>query len=401
MHAGDHTTIWPVSAMEPLLPRREEAGLVELACRILFESGRLSGSVHARVVREKVAGLIRAMNCYYSNLIEGHKTLPRDMERALRREFASDPVVRDHQLLALAHMDIEQRLDEWIAAPGVEVYHPDFICGLHRAFYEKLPASMKEAQTISGKRHVIIPGAYRDYMVDVGRHTPPPPASLSAFMARFCRFYGTLEVTPDQRLVAIAAAHHRLAWIHPFGDGNGRVARLYSQALLKKHGLDGGGWWALSRGLAREQSTYYARLADADQPRRNDVDGRGPLSAEGLGSFCRFFLESMLDQIRYMSGILALPGLRSRIERTFMMDDLGIQRYREEIMKVVRVLADEGEIQRHRVREITGKRATVSAEVIKEALAHGVMESPSSKGVLRIAFPEKVLAGYFPRLFGG
>jgi hypothetical protein len=236
-------------------------------------------------------------------------------------------------------------------------------------------------------------------MVDVGHHTPPPPSSLVRFMTRFHQFYRDPAIPVSQRLIAIAAAHHRLAWIHPFGDGNGRVIRLHAQALLKVHGVDGGGLWTLSRGLARQRPRYYAALAEADRPRQGDLDGRGALSEAGLVSFCRFFLETMLDQIRFMNGLLALPTLRTRIERYFQVEELAVDRYREEVMKVVRVLVDEGEMPRHRVRDITGKGATVSAEIIKIALAEGYIETPSDKGVLRIAFPTNILPGYFPQLF--
>lgn len=389
----------PVSAMEPMLPGHDLDALLALSVQVFQESGRLTGLVHAPLVREKIGDLVRSMNCYYSNLIEGHKTLPRDIEQAMHQRFSSNKAKKDNQLLSLAHIEVERRMDDWLKEEGVDVYHPDFICRLHREFYQRLPASMQEAQTKSGKVYAIAPGQFRDFMVDVGRHTPPPPSSLGPFMARFHQFYGDPVLPASQRLIAIAAAHHRLAWIHPFGDGNGRVVRLHSQALLKVCGVDGGGLWTLSRGLARQRPRYYSTLAGADQPRQGDLDGRGALSEKGLVSFCRFFLETMLDQIRFMSGLLELPTLRTRIERYFQFEDLAFDRYREEIMRVVRVLADEGEIPRHRVRDITGKGATVSAEIIKRTLAEGYIETPSDKGVLRIAFPTKVLPGYFPQLF--
>jgi Fic family protein len=389
----------PVSAMDPLLPSHELGTLMDLSVQVFQESGRLSGLVHEPLVRDKISDLVRSMNCYYSNLIEGHKTLPRDIEQAMQQHFSSDTVKKDNQLLGLAHIDVERRMGEWIKEPGTDVYRPEFICRLHREFYQRLPASLQEARTKGGKMFAIAPGQFRDFMVDVGGHTPPPPEALDRFMARFHAFYGGPEIAANQRVIAIAAAHHRLAWIHPFGDGNGRVARLHSQALMNVHELDSGGLWTISRGLARQRSRYYAQLAGADKPRQGDLDGRGNLSDKGLASFCRFFLETMLDQTRFMSGLLELPTLRTRIERYFQFEDVAVGRYRQEVMKVVRVLADEGEIPRYRVREITGKGATVSAEIIKLALAEGYIETPSDKGVLRIAFPTKVLPGYFPQLF--
>jgi len=200
-------------------------------------------------------------------------------------------------------------------------------------------------------------------------------------------------------LVAIAAAHHRLAWIHPFGDGNGRVIRLQSQAQLIRHGVASHGLWTLSRGLARWRQRYYAGLAAADQGRRDDLDGRGNLSDAALADFCVFFLETMLDQIQFMSGLLGLSALRTRVERYFQFEALHLDRYRQEVMRVVRTLVDEGEIPRARVQEITGKAATVSVEIIKLGLAQGYFETPSPKGPLRVAFPSKIHEFYFPQLF--
>ena len=199
--------------------------------------------------------------------------------------------------------------------------------------------------------------------------------------------------------MVIAAAHHRLAWIHPFGDGNGRVIRLHSQAQLIRHGIAGHGLWTLSRGLARWRARYYANLEAADRGRRNDLDGRGNLSDAALADFCVFFLETILDQIQFMSGLLGLPALRTRVERYFQFQALHLERYRQELMRVARALVDEGEMPRARVQELTGKAATVSAEIIKLGLAEGYFETPSPKGPLQAAFPAKVHEFYFPQLF--
>jgi Fic family protein len=385
--------------MEPLLPKERSARLSELTCEILKASGRLTGQVHSPCVLERVAGLVREMNCYYSNLIEGHKTTPRDIERAMKRDFANDETQRNNQHLSLAHIAVEQLMVERLADACVDVCAPDFACWLHREFYSRLPEPLHWSKTTTGRSYRIHPGRLRDFMVDVGRHTPPHFDALPDFLARFHAGYGSKAILETERLVAIASAHHRLAWIHPFGDGNGRVVRLHSHALLVRHGLDGRGLWTLSRGLARLRQHYYAALAAADQGRRNDLDGRGNLSGTSLADFCVFFLETMLDQIQFMSGLLDLPTLRTRVERYFQFEAIHLPRYQEELMRVVRTLMDEGEIPRARVREITGKGATVSVEIIKLGLEEGLIETPSPKGPLRPAFPEKVHEFYFPQLY--
>jgi Fic family protein len=385
--------------MEPLLPGERRPRLSELTCEILKSSGRLTGQVHSPHVLKRVADLVREMNCYYSNLIEGHKTVPGDIERAMKHDFSHDTAQRDNQQLSLAHIAVEKLMTERLAGEGMDVYAPDFVCWLHREFYIRLPESLHWARTKGGQAYRVEPGRLRPFMVEVGRHTPPDFAKLPQFMDRFHAFYGDQRILETDRLIVIAAAHHRLAWIHPFGDGNGRVVRLHSHSLLTRHGLGGHGLWTLSRGLARHRQRYYAALQAADQGRRNDLDGRGNLSDAGLAEFCVFFLETILDQIQFMSGLLDLPALRTRVQRYFQFEALHLQRYREEIMRVVRTLVDEGEIPRARVQEITGKAATVSAEIIRQGLDEGYFETSSPKGPLQPGFPAKLHEFYFPQMF--
>jgi len=388
-----------VESMEPLLPSTGRQELADLSQRITLAVGKLSGSVHSPIVRDAISGLVREMNCYYSNLIEGHKTLPKDIESALLKDFSTDQQQKDNQLLATAHIQTETRMLERIREGSVDVYSPEFLCWIHEDFYRRLPESLHIAKTKSGREYRILPGKLRDFMVDVGTHTPPHFDALPAFLDRFQKVYSSKNIFATDQLVAIAAAHHRLAWIHPFGDGNGRVARLHSHALLQFHGLDGGGLWTLSRGLARARHIYYEQLQAADRTRDSDIDGRGNLTERGLFRFCFFFLETVLDQITFMDGLLNLTDLRTRIERYFTYSALHLTKYREELMRIVKALIVDGEFPRERVIELTGKGSTTCAAIIKLGLREGCFTSPSEKGKLQVAFPANILPFYFPNLF--
>lgn len=326
-------------------------------------------------------------------------TEPLAIERALRADYSDDPVKRDNQKLSQAHIDVEALMVERLQEPGVDIYDPEFILWLHREFYERLPESMHTAKTRSGESYRIVPGRCREYMVSVGRHTPPHFENLPAFLVRFCEFYGGREIYETDRLIAISAAHHRLGWIHPFGDGNGRMMRLYTHAMLIRHDLDSGGLWSLSRGLARFRDNYYITLERSDQSRQGDRDGRGNLTDCGLADFCEFFLKTMIDQVDFMSGRLDLPSLRTRIERFFQFEMTHLGKDAGFLMRVVQALADEGEFSRARVQAITGRKETFCRRIIKLGLEEGLIESPGPKSILRIAFPAKVLNGYFPKLF--
>ena len=157
---------------------------------------------------------------------------------------------------------------------------------------------------VSKKRARVIGGELRKRDVQVGRLVAISPGAIPRFLTEFERSYAAHGKA--EAILATAAAHHRLLWIHPFLDGNGRVSRLMSHAMLLDL-LDTGGLWSVSRGLARSASAYKAHLANCDLPRRNDLDGRGNLSEEALTGFTRYFLETLLDQVGFVRESPAQP----------------------------------------------------------------------------------------------
>jgi len=396
-----HSIYRRTSSMEPLIPESGRAALARLSAEIFEKAGELKATFPSPQVRSQVAGLVRQMNSYYSNLIEGHKTLPRDIERALQADFSSQEDDRRNQLLSVAHIRAEDAMRARLnQEPELSAYEPDFIRWIHGEFYSHLPGSEWRTTSHDGTQHPLTPGEWRDHNVDVGRHTPPDHPALPGFMDRFFAFYTSTVIPATDQLIALAAAHHRLVWIHPFGDGNGRVARLQSQAVLIRLGLDGEGMWTLSRGLARTKREYFEQLQAADQDRRNDYDGRGNLSDRALAEFCHYFLSQLLDQLEFMVELIAPVRLVKRIENylRFVRADLDPRR-REHLARLLKALCLEGEVTRGEVAPITGLQSTASRDVIREALRDGLITSPSPKGPLRIAFPNKVAEYYFPNLF--
>ncbi|WP_454865508.1 Fic family protein [Pseudomonas hormoni] len=142
----------------------------------------------------------------------------------------------------------------------------------------------------------MMPGKLRDEAqknVFVGDHAAPGWESVGAMIARMKEVYGRPRILGANRRAV--AFHHRLAFTHPFKDGNGRLIRMMTHLQLVKIGL-GSPLWSISRGLARRRDDYYAKLRAADQPRRGDLDGRGQLTQAGLINFVRFMLEVCKEQ---------------------------------------------------------------------------------------------------------
>src|ERR1039457_4034692 len=288
-----------VSLMEPLLMgegSRHRGALTDLALELAQKSTGFRRSLPESLLAS-LADLVRAMNCYYSNLIEGHDTHPVDIERALKNDFSKDARKRDMQLKAKAHIAVQEWLDHGGLKPGLAV-KAEGICEIHRRFCELLPEPLLWIEEPATKERVrVVPGAVRTCGVQAGTHIAIRAGTLPRFLERFAQVYRSVGKT--ESIVSTAAAHHRLLWIHPFMDGNGRVVRLMSHAMMLDR-LDSGAVWSVARGLARKVQEYKRLHSNCDAPRRNDPDGRGALSEEALAESTQFFLAVCIDQVNFM-----------------------------------------------------------------------------------------------------
>ena len=267
------------SSLRPYLPSgRRMGGLKDMAQAVTARSAALEG----RVAPETAAALghhLRLINSYYSNLIEGHKTTIPDIERALRRDFHEDPEKQYAQELCAAHVETEKTVMEAVLsekAPNISDF--GFLSELHAAFYGSLPENHRFTHSGEGFTDIPVhPGRMRDVNVSVdGRFVHgPDPSQLPALMSRFADVYAPERHHGDERLIAMAASHHRLTWLHPFRDGNGRVARLFSGLYLARAGINCANLWSLSRGLSRRKDRYMFELWVTDSPEEAPSDTSG------------------------------------------------------------------------------------------------------------------------------
>jgi Fic family protein len=345
-------------------------------------------------VLASLGGLVRSMNCYYSNLIEGHDTHPIDIERALNGEYSQDAKKRDLQLEARAHIAVQQ----WIDDGGLKgrAVTADAIREIHRRFCEHLPDDLLWALDPATKEKIrVIPGELRLRDVAVGNHIPLSPGAVPRFLRRIEEVYNLLGKT--ETILATAAAHHRLAWIHPFLDGNGRVARLMSHATLLES-LDTGAVWSVARGLARNVAAYKGHLAACDQTRRNDLDGRGHLSEENLAEFTRFFLITCLDQVDFMEGLMQPTRLRARI-LLWIEEEIRLDRLPPKSGAILEAVLYRGELPRGDAAAAVGTGERQARRVVSALIERGVLLSESTRAPLRLAFPATLAARWMPGLF--
>jgi Fic family protein len=387
----------PLSAMEPLLVgggSRHRGALTDLAFDLTQKAAGFRRSLPLSLLAS-LATLVRAMNCYYSNLIEGHDTHPVDIERALKNDYSKDAHKRDLQLEAKAHISVQKWIDEGGLLGGRAV-RVEGICEVHRRFCELLPEDLLWVEDpVTKERHRVVPGELRKRDVQVGRLVAISPGALPRFLERFEQIYGNLGKT--ESIIATAAAHHRLLWIHPFLDGNGRVARLLSHAVLLET-LDSGAVWSVARGLARNVKEYKELLANSDLPRRNDLDGRGALSEEALAEFTRFFLTICIDQVTFMEGLVQPDHLRARI-LLWTEEEIRLGKLPPKSGSILEAVLYRGELPRGDADTVVGTGSRQARRIVSALVERGVLESESPRAPLRLTFPAALAQRWMPGLF--
>ncbi|MEI8031454.1 MAG: Fic family protein [Comamonadaceae bacterium] len=379
---------------EPLLPSEaRQATLLTQAHDLAQAATALSGLPVASEIR----GLLRAMNSYYTNRIEGQHTRPYELEQALRKDFSHDTKLAARQRLALAHIDAEVDLESrYLGQVGaISLYTKDAIQDIHRSLFARLPQT--DRQTDQGV--AIEPGQFRTQDVSVGQHVAPTVASLPAFIERWGNFYGGVR-RGEAALLAMAASHQRLGWIHPFVDGNGRVMRLHTHAMLTALGYTGGLWSPL-RGFARSVDRYYALLAAADEPRRGDLDGRGNLSEQALIDWIGYVLEVCLDQVQFMKSMLNLATMENRMAACLIFEQETLKSgVRLEALRPLHYLFLSGsEIDRGEFKRMTGLGERTAVNLLTALVRRGLLRSDSPQGQVRFGLPLHALRFYFPALW--
>lgn len=365
---------------------------------LLSSASKLAGSLHP-LTAKSVSVLLELMNSYYSNMIEGNPTKPYEIERALSDKYDKEVRKREWQIETRAHVEVQREFENKVRNnPDIEICTKEFICDIHRRLYELIPEASRWIDNEKGKKIEVIPGKLRTHEVKVAEHVAPRANSLNDFLDRFHEAYEPARLSSIEKIIAAAASHHRLAWIHPFQDGNGRVARLFTHLYLIRANIDGNGLWTLSRGLARRRQEYYTALANADTGRLSNYDGRGNLSLQGLNQFTTFLLDIAIDQVHYMSELLAIDTIHARLREYAQL--LALQKEVDETAEhLLLEVYLRGELPRGEVKRITGLPER-SARRVSDALnRRNLIVSESKHRPWRLNFPTEAAKYIFPSLY--
>lgn len=379
---------------EPLLPSQAH---IEPLLTKAHDLSRLATLLAGTRAPPELHRLLRSMNSYYTNRIEGQHTQPHEIDQALRKDFSLDASLAAKQRLAVAHIEAEEALElRYQGMQGARaLYTVVAVQDLHQELFGRLPPS----DLLTSENEPVMPGQLRLREVKVGQHVAPTHNSVPQFLTRWASFYGNVR-RGEAALVALAAAHQRLGWIHAFIDGNGRVMRLHTHTLLHALGYTGGLWSPL-RGFARSTDRYYALLADADSQRRGDLDGRGNLSEQALIAWIDYVLDTCLDQVAFMSGLLDFGTLKSRIEAALVFEATVVKSgVRQESLRGLHYLFLSGEeMARGDFKSMLGMSDRGATDALGALVKRGLLKSDSPQGKVRFGLPQHALRFLFPRLW--
>ncbi|WP_113236961.1 Fic family protein [Rhizobium sp. 2MFCol3.1] len=385
-----------IGLFEPLLVSegaKSRSKLNELAISLVEKSSALAASLPTPIAAS-LSDLVEVVDCYHSNLIEGHKTDPLDIDRVMRGDYSDDVETRDLQLEARAHIEVQQ----WISRQKNEAtsFSFEFVREIHRRFCGGLPPSFLLVGTGEHDRtRVLEPGAIRTYRVQVGRHVAISPAAVPRFLARMEQAYKPQGRT--ERILAASCCHHRLLWVHPFLDGNGRVARLLASNAIRSE-TSTNLLWSLSRGLARRGKEYKAHLQSCDEPRRGSLDGRGTLSEGALAAFVEYVLETCLEEVTFMSDLMRPQELRDRLMK-WALDEIRSGSLPPQADVVLGALITCGELDQAEVDALTDTRNGPAKQLSTALIESGVAQAKTLHSGLRLSFPVRLKDQLLPGIF--
>lgn len=392
---------WPI-----IIPERKDIGpLKDMAQEVISSSASLEGRV-APETAKVIGHHLRLINSYYSNLIEGHKSTLRGIEDAMEKRFDADAEKRYAQDLCAAHVLAEEELIKDIEEGSIKnVASQPLLKLIHSRFYSHLSPEHLNTHDKDGFTDIpVMPGEFRDRFISVGPNAAmgasigPAPEELDDALQLFADNYDQQQYFGDERLITMAASHHRLTWLHPFRDGNGRVTRLFSTLYMAKCGINQSNLWSLSRGLSRHKDEYMVNLFSCDPGPTGEETTFTP--SELLADFVEFMFERCLDQINFMSSLLSLEAIERRIE--WYVEVNSTKRggaLHPDAARLLRAVFMKGKVPRGETGTILNKAKSTARNIVKNLIDEGLLTSDSPKSALKVALPSKALPYYFPDIY--
>lgn len=251
----------------------------------------LEGSTHPLVFHQ-VKNLFHVLESIGSSRIEGNNTTILDyMESAklnVSREIVFSENIQEISNIERATQYIEDTIDD-------RPINLQYLRELHVLAVKDLSVA---------KEGCVHPGAFRRKNVRISGsdHIPPDYTQVDSMMQELIEFVNQ-QTAPKYDLLKICIAHHRFVWIHPFENGNGRVVRLFTYAMLLKNVFNSKQRIVNPTAIfCSDRTAYYDYLAQADTG-----------TNDGLIAWSEYVLTGLKHEIEKVDHLVDYPYLVSQI----------------------------------------------------------------------------------------
>ncbi|WP_330445961.1 Fic family protein [Kocuria rhizophila] len=316
--------------------------------------------------------LFQGLTSVMSARIEGNRTTVADVVAEARRAAATGQPAADAVREILQLEQATDYMDE-LAAHGRLSLTQGLIRELHQLAVQGLERE--------GDEH---PGSYRTIPVGLAgaSHVPPAPGSVQADMDQLLEF-ANKEVPAQHQLLQIALVHHRFVWIHPFANGNGRVSRLLTYAMLSNQGYT-------SRSAARplnptavfgaDRQSYYNHLAGADS-----------LSPEGVLAWAGYVIHGLKDDMDRVSRLAAPRFISEEVVGPSVNAALAAGELTETEADVIYAVARQGRAKAGDLEDVIKGSPSNRSHRLRRMVESGLLQKMSGPGRYVVSLHRNVL----------
>lgn len=275
--------------------RRFSPGLSHHLMRVATALGTIRGASVLPAAADQLRASARVGTVHYSNVIEGNQLPVIEAERAAHGQLEADTRAK---IELINYVDALELIDERLDAKTLELT-PEFLKELHRRTTTGLGREddphfkpQHEGEWRDGVAVVL------DHLSGQVMHEGPPPEEVEPRIRGMFEWISRRLEDDDPPFVLAGVAHHGITDVHPFADGNGRVARLFQTALLMRSGVLPGRMFSFERYYAEDRPAYYSALRSV---RANTFN---------MERWLEYFLEGLAEEYeRVAAAVLDLSSL--------------------------------------------------------------------------------------------
>lgn len=345
----------------------------------------IAGVPLAPEIARKMHALFLAKGAQATTAIEGNTLTEEQVKAAVEGKLRLPPSQKYLQQEVQNVIDGCNQIVDDLTAFGPQIITPDFCLKLNAQV-------LKDLELEEG----ILPGEIRRHNVTVGgAYRGAPPEDCAYLLERMCDFLnesaGPAENPQTVSILKALFAHMYIALIHPFGDGNGRTARLLEYYILLQAGLPSPAGHLLSNHYNQTRSKYYVEL--------DKISKSGGDTASFVAYALQGFVDGLKEQIELIRSEHMRVGWENYVHQQFRgKKTVSDARRRELVLQIGAVeappkVSELMELSGRIARDYAGKTDKTMVRDLNTLVAMGLLRRVPGR---RVAARKEIVSAFLP-----